>query len=74
VGFWESNVAKKLDPETARRYHVAQRDDLLAIIRSRSAAVIVVPDDTWQHLRSDIEAGYRVAASVGPIRIYEPTS
>jgi hypothetical protein len=74
VGFWESNVAKKISPELARRYHVAQRDDLLAIVRSRSAAVIVVPDDTWQYLRPDIEAGYRVASRVGPIQIYARSS
>jgi len=52
----------------------AQRDDLLAIVRSRSAAVIVVPDDTWQYLRPDIEAGYRVASRVGPIQIYARSS
>jgi hypothetical protein len=67
-------VAKKISPELARRYHVAQRDDLLAIIRGRSAAVIVVPDDTWQYLRPDIEAGYRVASRVGPIQIYARSS
>ena len=70
VGFWESNIAKKLDPERARRYHVVRREELERLIRERVPAVIVVADGTWSKLRPAIEAGYRSVERVDGVEIY----
>lgn len=70
VGFWESNAARKLDPETAHRYGLMRREDVESAVEQREPAVIVVPDGTWQTLRGRIDAGYLLLARVGSIDIY----
>ena len=72
VGFWESNVAKKLDRAAAERYHVVQRDDQLAdLVRAGAPAWIVVDDGTWGGLRATIDARYGPVRRVGPVQIYQ---
>ena len=70
VGFWESNVAKKLDRAAAERYHVVQREQLAALVRDGAPAWIVVDDGTWSGLRGAIDARYEPARRVGPVQIY----
>ncbi len=70
VGFWESNVARKIDADAARRFHVLQRDELRAVIRRREPAAIVVADGVWTALRGEIESGYASAQRVGAVQIY----
>lgn len=70
VGFWESNVAKKLDRARAKRYHLAQAEDLEALIARREPALIVVADGVWQGLRPAIDRGYVVAERIGAVQVY----
>jgi hypothetical protein len=70
VGFWESNVAKKLDRAAAERYHVVQRDQLAELVRTGTPGWIVVDDGTWDALRPAIDARYEPARRVGPVQIY----
>jgi hypothetical protein len=71
VGFWESNVAKKIDRTAAQRYHVMQRDQLSELVQAREPGWIVVDDGTWPSLRESIDAGYQSARRVGPVQIYQ---
>src|SRR5262249_52301286 len=71
VGFWESNVAKKLDRAAAERYHVVQRDQLAEFVRTGAPAWIVVDDGTWSGLRAAIDARYAPVHRVGPVQIYQ---
>lgn len=71
VGFWQSNAGKKMSPELRRRYHVASKDDVRAIIEARTAALIVFREGDWQDLRDAMDRGYRQAAQFGAVRIFE---
>jgi len=71
VGFWESNVAKKLDRAAAERYHVVQRDQLADLVRTGAPAWVVVDDGTWSGLRAAIDARYAPVHRVGPVQIYQ---
>ena len=70
VGFWESNMAKKLPAETARRFHVMQHAEIRELIQQRDPKMIVVADGNWDDLRSDIESGYTSAKRVNGIQVY----
>ncbi len=70
VGFWESNVAKKLAPERAHRYHLLRQEDLRVLVEQRDPSAIVVPDGTWDALRPAISSGYTPAHRVGAVQIY----
>ena len=71
VGFWESNVARKVSPDAAARYHVRQRDDIRAVIQRREPSAIIVPDGTWKDFGDAMaQAGYRPAHREGAIEIY----
>jgi hypothetical protein len=70
VGFWESNAARKLDPEQTRRFHVVRRDEILDLIRRREPAAIVVADGVWEPMRAEIAAGYDAARRVDAVQVY----
>lgn len=71
VGFWESNVARKIDRAAAQRYHVVQHDELVQLVRDGQPAWVVVNDGSWTTLREAIGAGYQPARRVGPVEIYQ---
>jgi hypothetical protein len=70
VGFWESNVAKKLTPELARRYHVLRQEEVRALIDARAPRVIVTTSDNWRQHRTQIDAGYRLEYTAANIEVY----
>jgi hypothetical protein len=70
VGFWEANVAKKLSPELAKRYHVMRQEEIAALIRARSPAAILRTSDAWRQHEDAIAAGYRLAHRVAGVEIY----
>ena len=74
VGFWESNVARKIDAAAAQRYHVVQRDQLAQLVADAGPAWVVVDDGTWTTLRGQIEARYEPVHRVGAIQIYQRRS
>jgi hypothetical protein len=71
VGFWESNVAKKLPPEARERLHVLHRDDIRALIEAREPRLIVFPEGTWQTLRAVMAHHYEHRARFGSIEVLE---
>lgn len=70
VGFWESNVAKKLDPQLARRYHVRPQEEIRALIEARAPRVIVTTSDNWRQHKTQIDAGYRLEHATAGIEVY----
>jgi hypothetical protein len=70
VGFWEANVAKKIDAASARRYHVMRQEDVGALIRDRVPAAIVTTTDNWRNHRDAIDAGYLLAHQAASIEVY----
>lgn len=73
VGFWESNVAKKISPADAKRYHVLQRSDLEALVAARAPRAVVIADGEWDFLRPALAAaGYVPAHRVDAVEIYVP--
>ena len=70
VGFWESNVARKLPVADARRFHVVPMVDLRRRIVDREPAAIVVPDGVWMGLRGVIDDGYAAGRRVGTVQIF----
>lgn len=75
VGFWESNVAKKISPADAQRYHVLQRSDLEALVAARAPRAVVVADGEWDFLRPSLaRAGYTAAQRFDAVEIYLPPS
>jgi hypothetical protein len=75
VGFWEANVAKKISPADAQRYHVLQRTDLESLVARREPRAVVVADGEWDYLRPALAAArYTPAHRVGAVAIYVPSS
>lgn len=73
VGFWESNVAKKISAAEAARYHVLQRTDLEALVSQRTARAVVIADGEWEYLRPVLQrAGYTAAHRVDAVEVYVP--
>lgn len=73
VGFWESNVAKKVSPGDAKRYHLLQRSDLEALVALRVPRAVVIADGEWDYLRPALAAaGYVSAHRVDAVEIYVP--
>lgn len=70
VGFWESNVAKKLDPELARRFHLMRAEEVEELIRRREPAAIVLVDGVWEAMRTEIGARYRAVDRVASVEIH----
>lgn len=74
VGFWQSNVAKKMSPALRRRYHVAAEEEVGKIIEAQAARLLVFPDGVWTGLREVIDRNYRELARFGAIRVLEARS
>lgn len=73
VGFWESNVAKKISASDAARYHVLQRVDLERLVDARRARAVVIADGEWEFLRPVLQrSGYRAAHRIDAIEVYVP--
>jgi hypothetical protein len=73
VGFWESNVAKKISPADAKRFHVLQRSDLEALVAGRVPRAVVIADGEWDHLRPVLaRAGYEPAHRIDAVEIRVP--
>lgn len=70
VGFWESNVGKKLPPADRGRYHVLGRDELRELIDSRDPRLIVVAEGVWPELRPTIEASYERRFRLGAVEVF----
>jgi hypothetical protein len=71
VGFWESNVAKKLAADERRRVHVMGREELVRLVRDAEPALIVFAEGTWQEVRVAARERYRLATTFGSIQILE---
>ena len=74
VGFWESNVAKKLPPEARQRYHVLGRGEIRALVQARRPRLVVSPEGVWEDLSQDLDSGYKLIETIGKIRIYRRAS
>lgn len=72
VGFWESNVAKKLPPERRRRHHVLGREEVAALIETRAPALIVFPEGTWEEHAAAVAAGYHRVRTFGALQVWAP--
>lgn len=70
VGFWHSNIAKKLPEEQRERYRVAAESDVRELIEAGVARLIVVPEGQWKALRLAIDAGYERLEAFGRIEIF----
>jgi hypothetical protein len=70
VGFWESNVAKKLHPDAARHYHVMRQEEIDTLIGARVPRVIVTTTDNWRQHKAQIDAGYDLAHQTSTIEVY----
>jgi len=70
VGFWESNVAKKLSPEDRERYHVLGVDELAALIAAGEPRLVVFPTGTWAHFVPILAENYEINREFGAIRVY----
>lgn len=70
VGFWESNVGKKVPPELRRRYHLLGAEEREALVRSGDPHAIVFPEGTWHELGEALALGYERHAAIGAIRIF----
>lgn len=70
VGFWESNVAKKLPADARRRHHVLNQEDVRQLIAGEEPRLIVFPDGTWEHLDNTINDHYRQVARFGSTRVF----
>jgi len=71
VGFWESNVAKKLSPAARQQYHILGREDLERLVAAQDPRLIVAADGTWSRLKAVIDAQYQPAARFGAVRVFE---
>jgi len=70
VGFWESNVAKKLDAEAQRRYHVRSRDQIKALVETGRPRLVVFPDGSWEDLVPVLAQGYQPVERFGALQVY----
>jgi hypothetical protein len=70
VGFWQSNVAKKLDADAARKYHVTRQEELRRLLRQRYPAAVVVAEGQWKRFRPLLDHGYQQAREVHGIQIF----
>jgi hypothetical protein len=71
VGFWESNMAKKLAPDLRRRFHVLDHDEIRGLVEGREPRLIVVPAGTWMDLEEAMAQHYTRAARIGEIEVLE---
>jgi hypothetical protein len=70
VGFWESNVAKKLSAETRRRFHVLDNEDVRQLVVAREPRLVVFTDGTWEGIEEALDENYRPAARFGSILVF----
>lgn len=70
VGFWESNVARKLPAADRARYHVVGRDDLQAMVRGGEPRLVVFPEGTWEFLVPELEGRYDEVRRLGEVRVF----
>jgi hypothetical protein len=73
VGFWESNVARKLSAADGVRYHVAGRDDLKAWVRAGEPRLVVFPEGTWEFLVPELGGRYDEVRRFGAVRVFRRT-
>ena len=70
VGFWESNVAKKLDPAARARHHVAGVEQVRALVRAGDPGAVVFPEGTWDFLVPELAGRYAEAQRIGVVRVF----
>lgn len=70
VGFWESNVGKKLPPELRRRYHLLDADERIALVEAAEPYFVVFADGTWDELKASLEDRYVLHTTIGAIQIF----
>jgi len=70
VGFWESNVARKLSAADRARYHVVGRDDLQATVRAGEVRLVVFAEGTWEFLVPELEGRYDEVRRFGAVRVF----
>lgn len=70
VGFWESNVAKKLTNAERQLYHVLDREEIVGLVRERKPRLVIFPAGVWQQLADGIAEHYQPAAQFGALQIY----
>lgn len=70
VGFWESNVGKKLSAAERQRYHVLGRDELRDLLVRREPRLVVVADGVWTELRDVLGASYESRFELGAVQVF----
>lgn len=70
IGFWESNVAKKLDADARERYHLLGIGEIRALVEHQVPRLVVVAEGEWPQLRDALAGGYEIAREWGAVRIY----
>lgn len=73
VGFWESNVAKKMTAAERRRYHLFGHEEREALLRAGDPRLVVFPAGTWPELRDALAGRYELQAQIGAIQIFVRT-
>lgn len=70
VGFWESNVSRKLTAEERRRYHILHPDDLRDLIAAGEPRLVVFQEGVWGDLQASLRQRYVLAHEFGEVRIF----
>mgnify|MGYP006908269949 FL=1 len=70
VGFWESNVAKKLPAVERRRFHVVGLEQRRAWVEEGDPRLVVFPAGKWRELLPSLRRHYALAATFGTVRVF----
>jgi len=70
VGFWESNVSRKLSREERQRYHILHDDDLRRLLAEGEPRLVVFPQGVWEGLQAELGQRYVLAHEQGAIRVF----
>ncbi len=70
VGFWESNVSRKLSAEERQRYHILHPDDLRDLILAGDPRLVVFQEGVWGDLQPALRQRYVLAHQLGEVRIF----
>lgn len=70
VGFWHSNVARKVPEQLRDRFHVASPAEVGKLIEGDAPPLIVCAEGVWPELRPLIDARYERAQTFGRVEVF----